>query len=195
MSTNWLELDFGGGDVEKGQLPGAVAHIVVKHMKDVDGEPVYLSHQCVGPNELRWEAGRLKDELDEILAKGERAFRDYQSTTRAAIERKHARKLSVDTERKDPSPARVLFMNNDPRRLMPQPSRMHSAVVTTFPGKSGGAGRDSCLHPVRRRGKEGALAADPVCGNCTFTPLAVDAFNVYDRGNPEEIRLSIQALF
>jgi hypothetical protein len=164
MSTNWLELDFGGGDVEKGQLPGAVAHIVVKHMKDVDGEPVYLSHQCVGPNELRWEAGRLKDELDEILAKGERAFRDYQSTTRAAIERKHARKLSVDTERKDPSPARVLFMNNDPRRLMPQPSRMHSA-------------------------------ADPVCGNCTFTPLAVDAFNVYDRGNPEEIRLSIQALF
>jgi hypothetical protein len=101
MSTQWIDLEFGGGDVEKGQLPGfAAAHIVVKQATtDEDGQAVYLSNQCLGPTELEWEVARLKQELNEILVKGRRAFRDYESRTHEAIRRKQALRAGASSAR------------------------------------------------------------------------------------------------
>lgn len=101
MVGDWLGLKFLGGDVEKGQLPGAVAYIVVQRAKmDADGDPVHLSNQCFGPNELEWKVTRRKRELDEILVKGRWAFREYESRTCEAIQRKHASKAAADKDTK-----------------------------------------------------------------------------------------------
>jgi hypothetical protein len=85
MSTYTFDLDFGGGDVEQGELPGAVAYISLKHK----AEQVHISFQCVGPAELEGEVNRLKAELNEVLRLGRQRFKDYELKTKEAIFRKH----------------------------------------------------------------------------------------------------------
>jgi hypothetical protein len=83
MSTYNLELVFLGGDVEKGELPGAIAYVGVKQWieEDENGQ-VLISHQCVGPSEWEAEITRLKRELDELLVAGKRAFEKYHRNLR-----------------------------------------------------------------------------------------------------------------
>ena len=58
-------LDFRGGDIERGQLPGAVAHISLRNFSHDESGQVHISHDCMGPAELEGEVNRLKAELDE----------------------------------------------------------------------------------------------------------------------------------
>lgn len=83
MSTYNLDLVFHGGDVEKGELPGAIAYVGVKQWieNDENGQ-VLISHQCVGPSEWEAEITRLKRELDELLVAEKRAFENYRKTLR-----------------------------------------------------------------------------------------------------------------
>jgi hypothetical protein len=86
MATYSLKLWFRGGDVDRDQLPGAVAHIAVKHATTTESDDeVFVSHLCMGPSELKAEVDRLKAELDSLLAAGNRKFADYERTTRDKI--------------------------------------------------------------------------------------------------------------
>lgn len=88
MATYTFDLDFRGGDVEQGQLPGAVTHISLKSFSRDEAGQVHISHQCMGPTELEVEVNRLKVELDVLLRQGRQHFKDYEAKTKAAISRK-----------------------------------------------------------------------------------------------------------
>jgi hypothetical protein len=61
IMTYSLRLHFGGSNVNKGDLPGAVAYIAVKDAVIVKefGDATGISHQCMGPKELAYEIQRL----------------------------------------------------------------------------------------------------------------------------------------
>lgn len=83
-----FDLDFRGGDIERGQLPGAVAYISLRNFSRDESGQVHISHDCMGPAELEAEVTRLKAELDKLLRRGLRCFRDYEAKTKEAISRK-----------------------------------------------------------------------------------------------------------
>lgn len=89
MAVYTFDLDFKGGNVEQGHLPGAVAHIVLNRCSSDESGLVYISHDCVGPIELEGEVNRLKAELDELLRRGRKRFKEYKAKTIDAISRKH----------------------------------------------------------------------------------------------------------
>jgi len=89
MKTFTFNLDFGGEDVERGQLPGAVARVSLKNFSRDKSDQIHISADCVGPGELEDEVNRLKAELDEVLRRGRQLFKDYEAKTKAAIRRKH----------------------------------------------------------------------------------------------------------
>ena len=88
MGTWTFDLDFRGGDVTAGQLPGAVAHISLKNHSLDDSGVIHVSHQCMGPTEVEAEVKRLKAELDEIAKRGRQKFHRYEADTVKAIEEK-----------------------------------------------------------------------------------------------------------
>lgn len=89
MATNTFDLDFKGGDVKQGQLPGAIAHIVLKAYKRDESGLTYISNDCLGPIELETEVTRLKGELDELLRRGRKLFKEYEDKTKNDISKKH----------------------------------------------------------------------------------------------------------
>ncbi len=88
MAVYIFDLDFRGGDVEQCQLPGAVARILLKACSRDESGLVYISNDCMGPTELEVEVNRLKAELDELLRRGRKRFKEYKSRTKDAISRK-----------------------------------------------------------------------------------------------------------
>ena len=87
-ATYRFALHFAGGDVRQGQVPGAVAQIRLQNWTEDDDGTIFVSAQCMGPTELLHQVNRLKEELDEILRRGKRRFKDYQSETLKAIREK-----------------------------------------------------------------------------------------------------------
>jgi len=85
MTVYTFDLDFKSGNVEQGHLPGAVAHIVLKGFSRDESGLVYISHDCVGPTELEGEVNRLKAELDELLRRGRKRFKEYKAEIVKAI--------------------------------------------------------------------------------------------------------------
>lgn len=88
MDVYTFKLDFKGGNVEQGHLPGAVAHILLNASTSDEFGLVYISNDCVGPIELEGEVKRLKAELDELLRRGRTRFKEYKAKSRDAISRK-----------------------------------------------------------------------------------------------------------
>ena len=88
MATYRFGLRFAGGDVEKDQLPGAMAQIHLKNWMQDDEDTILVSNDCAGPTELEGQVNHLKGELDEILRQGKKRFRDYQAKTVKAIDEK-----------------------------------------------------------------------------------------------------------
>ena len=73
-----FDLDFWGGDIEQGELPGAIARISLKSFSRDKSGQVHISHDCMGPVELESEVNRLKAELDEVLRLGRQRFKNYR---------------------------------------------------------------------------------------------------------------------
>ncbi len=88
MATYRFGLRFMGGDVKKGQVPGAMAQIYLKNGLQDDEGNILVSNDCMGPSELEGQVDRLKNELDEILGQGKKKFRDYRVKTGKAIDEK-----------------------------------------------------------------------------------------------------------
>ncbi len=88
MATYRLGLRFMGGDVEKGQLPGAMAQIYLKNWLQDDEGNILVSNDCMGSSELEGQVNRLKNELDEILRQGKKKFHEYRMKTVEAIDKK-----------------------------------------------------------------------------------------------------------
>ncbi len=70
MASYRFGLDFSGGDVNEGQVPGAQAYIYLKNWTEEDDGKILVSNQCLGPSELEGQVEKLKGELDEILQRG-----------------------------------------------------------------------------------------------------------------------------
>lgn len=88
MTTYRFGLYFVGGDVRKDQLPGAMARIRLDEpLGDEEGN-IFVSNQCMGPSELEGQVKVLKAELDEILQRGIKKFKDYESATLRAIDKR-----------------------------------------------------------------------------------------------------------
>jgi hypothetical protein len=83
-----FDLKFQCGDVEKGQLPGASAHIRLRCNSRDEAGDILVSNECAGPVELQHEVDRLKRELDALLISGRSKFEKYLATTKEAISRK-----------------------------------------------------------------------------------------------------------
>lgn len=89
MATFTFDLDFKGGDVKQGQLPGAIARIVLKGCTGDESGLTYISNDCMGPSELETEVTRLKVELDKLLRRGRKLFKEYKDKTKNDISQKH----------------------------------------------------------------------------------------------------------
>jgi hypothetical protein len=77
METYSFELLFKTFDNETLPSP-PVAQIRISNGRDGNYEKEsgpYISHECLSYGELELEVGRLKGELDEILRKGRRHFK------------------------------------------------------------------------------------------------------------------------
>ena len=90
MSTYTFQLDFGGGDVRKGEMPGSVAFVALKtwSSSERDDSVIHVSSQCMGPTELEGEVRRLQRELESVLEVGRRKFADYKRATLEALREK-----------------------------------------------------------------------------------------------------------
>jgi hypothetical protein len=85
VSTYNLQLKFHSGDVEKGELPFAMAQIALKTWThdSAEGAPL-ISPDCVSVIELDFEVDRLHAELEEIRRRGHAQFAANQSKKRSA---------------------------------------------------------------------------------------------------------------
>ncbi len=81
MTTYRFELDFAGGDVSKGELPGAMAQIRLENWLVADDGRIFVSNQCITADELAGQVELLKSELDEIARKGGAKFAAYDAGT------------------------------------------------------------------------------------------------------------------
>lgn len=76
MTRHHLALRFTSNDAAN-DLPAASARIVVS---GANGNEVFISHECTGPDELKQEVARLKEDLDQAAAEGAKQFAKYRRT-------------------------------------------------------------------------------------------------------------------